>query len=66
MYAEFIRNGTMSNVQKWKESKNWVHLNPNMPSYQQSDWNDDSEHSIYKNCGFLDQLDAEVGVYLKK
>lgn len=66
VYAEFIRNGSISSMSSWATTRNWVHFSPDLSGFVQSEWNNDDGTRIYQNCAFLDQLDVELEIYLHK
>ena len=65
-YSSFIRTGRFQNFEPWRITKNWVELDISTGFTAQTHWNDDINHLIRQNCGFLDNLDSEIGIYLKK
>jgi len=64
-YSQLIINGTIS-ADPWTDSKNWLYINPMTSNHIQTDWNFDATTEIYQNCAFLDQLELDFGIYLKK
>ena len=64
-YSQLIINGTIS-ADPWSLSKNWLYVDPINANHVQTDWNNDSTTEIYRNCDFLDKLERDFGIYLKK
>ena len=64
-YSQLIKNGTIS-ADSWSKSGNWLYIDPMTTDHVQTNWNFDSSTETYQNCAFLDQLELDFGIYLKK